>query len=152
MPRETKEGYACNIDGRWVSKEEFDRLGEERRRTVCGCRVHIKEDFGRVLHLPAPDCPFCDGTGILKRTTPAAKEGRRVMTSDVVSKERFEKICDTFVPSPRKLPPHAQGRFARSWDQPREAPVGWSADEWLAGWDERDAEINAPPEPDEDWE
>ena len=39
--------------------------------TVCGCRIKQFVDWDAfVLEEPKVDCPFCDGTGILKRTMP----------------------------------------------------------------------------------
>ena len=41
---------------------------EDCSPVVCGCRVDVS--MSSKLKDPAPDCPFCDGTGILIRTVP----------------------------------------------------------------------------------
>ncbi len=39
---------------------------------ACGCVFNLKVDWGTKVHPPAPDCPFCDGTGWRKRLVPGA--------------------------------------------------------------------------------
>jgi hypothetical protein len=66
------------------------------------------------------------------------------MSDPICPAAEFEKICATFVPSPRKLPAYEFGRFSRAWNQPRIVPDGYDPAEFLRGWDDVNYERNHP--------
>jgi hypothetical protein len=66
------------------------------------------------------------------------------MSEPICPAAEFEKICATFLPSPRKLPAYAFGRFSRAWNQPRIVPDGYDEGDFLQGWDDVDYERKHP--------